>query len=187
MNLKLYLIGFIIHTTSYSQIRIDSIFWTTQVTDVFFEQTTKCNIYFTRNDGSIFKECYYSNGQKAYSANLMNGIANGQVVIYYPNGARESIRSYVLGVEIGTWIEWYENGNIKSWGSFSKFKRDSLPTKLLYDTAFVDSSMFKITYEISTHYNTKDGGWHYYNESGTEEIIMLYRDGILMEQKKIHY
>ena len=136
---------------------------------------------------------WYDNGQKKGEGNFKDGKPNGLSTIWYDNGQKEREENWKDGKRDGLWIKWYENRQ-KEWEV--TFKDDKLmsvvawkpngekcPVTNVKDGNGVTGIYYENGQKMSEG-NWKDGKLDglsiFYNEDGTEDYRVTYKDGELV-------
>lgn len=115
---------------------------------------------------------------------------------WYENGNIASIEFYNAGTMVGNWKQYAIDGTLVAdinFGSKSTFyhnngQKESEGTLL---TNYVYEGTWKgwfangnINFEGTYRNGMKDGNWTWYREDGTKDMVQVYRDGEVVEEKR---
>lgn len=91
-------------------------------------------------------------------SNILNGLFEGESVLYYPSGTKKEQRSYHAGKKDGLWTTWSENGVKTAEARFREGKKDGF--WYIWDEKGVKR------YEMYYRDGEKQGTWHIWDENG---------------------
>jgi len=119
---------------------------------------------------------YYNNGSIEDEGNLLNGILNGDLIIYRKNGIKKTVAHYKDGKLHGSRSEYYPNGavnNITTYinGKWTRFQKDY----------FINGELrYELRQKRKTLYDTSV----YYYSNGNIKKMRLLINGILAPNRK---
>jgi len=132
----------------------------------------------------------YGNGRIKFLTQRKDGKEDGLQMWWYKNGQKNGKRTYKDGQKHGLQTLWYENGQKMGKVTFNKDKKDGLQSwwyengqkkeEVTYgDGKLITAVGWKPNGEKCPDTNVLDGNgvWVYYNEDGTVERRVTYRDG----------
>ena len=134
---------------------------------------------------------------KAEQARFMvNAKRDGQWQQWYENGNISSIEYYNIGTMVGNWKQYNLDGTLVAdihFGAKTSFYHNNgqkesegiLLTNYVYQGAWKGwFANGNVNFEGSYMNGLKEGNWIWYREDGTKDLVQIYRQGELVEEKR---
>ena len=119
---------------------------------------------------------YNANGALIKREHYRTGSLHGEQVTYYPEGQVAEREHYERGVRNGEHKSWFANGNPKSEAIYVNGEPEGLMT-FWYPNGRKEIEGRMVN-------GNRDGNWMYYNMDGSLQLQVLYRNGVMVKEKK---
>ncbi len=121
---------------------------------------------------------YYEDKSMSRTYTTINGVMNGQEVLYYPNQQVKSEVMWVQGEKTGPFVEYYEDGKIACKGEFQD-KEKVAECFVYYPTGEINKEQIKINDNL-------DGPFTVYFKNGSPYIQGNYKKGMLQGEYTVY-
>lgn len=105
-----------------------------------------------------------------------SGRLHGAQEVYFPNGSLAEKDHYEQGKLHGECQSWFDNGNLKSLATYVNGGPEG--TMIFYYPTG------KKEIEGKMVNGDRDGTWYYFNADGTIQLQVLYRQGVMVKERK---
>jgi antitoxin component YwqK of YwqJK toxin-antitoxin module len=106
----------------------------------------------------------------------VNGVLHGVQEVYYPNGRSAEQENYFQGHRHGESKSWFDSGVLKSEAVYVKGEPEGRMT------FYYPSGKKEIEGKMVN--GDRDGTWYYFNTDGSLQLQVLYRQGVLIKERK---
>ncbi len=122
---------------------------------------------------------YYSAYDKrmALRESMLAGKKNGPGYKYYAGGKTSEYLEWKDDMKHGKWEQYYENGQVRLTGNYSADLLDGSFQCYNPDGSF----SIKGSYQAGA----MDGTWIYYDEKGEQDMVVEYKDGIMLPNEEM--
>lgn len=107
-----------------------------------------------------------------YRAGTLDGVQEA----YYANGKLAEQQTYRAGTLHGPSKGWFDNGNLRTECTYAQDRPEG------HMVFYFPSGKKEI--EGTLVNGDRDGTWHYFNPDGSLQLQMLYRQGVLVKERK---
>jgi antitoxin component YwqK of YwqJK toxin-antitoxin module len=105
-----------------------------------------------------------------------NGVLHGLQEVYYPNGRTAEQENFDQGLRHGESKSWFDSGVLKSEAIHAKGEPEGRMT------FYYPSGKKEIEGKMVN--GDRDGTWYYFNTDGSLQLQVLYRQGVLIKERK---
>ena len=121
-------------------------------------------------------------GKLTVISDWKKGMQDGTAIYYYPNGNKQSEGKFKKNFRTGTWKFYYENGVLETEGNYEVKNNVEIAEgnfKSYYQNGILKASSTWVN-------NAREGERFLYDEKGNLITIELYKNGKLIETKKLN-
>jgi antitoxin component YwqK of YwqJK toxin-antitoxin module len=147
-------------------------------------------------DPAVFTADFAQKPKMEQARYIATAKRDGKWQQWYENGNISSIEFYNAGIMVGNWKQYLMDGTLTAdihFGSKTTFYHNNgqkesegiLLTNYVYEGAwrgwFANGNL---NFEGSYQGGMKEGNWIWYREDGTKDMVQVYRQGELVEEKR---